>query len=67
MLNMSSSKGNMSSEITGQKELLGSYQLWTLSYVTTINLVYVMIAFILWYQFWVKNLGGNNFQIINDS
>jgi hypothetical protein len=42
----------------GQQLLFGSYKLWTLSQVSVINFIYVMIAVIIWYNIWVKNLGG---------
>jgi hypothetical protein len=32
--------------------------LWTLAYVVILNFMYVLIAIFLWYNIWVKNLGG---------
>lgn len=48
----------------GQQLLFGSYKLWTLSQVSVINFIYVMIAVIIWYNIWVKNLGGNRFDYL---
>jgi len=32
--------------------------LWTLGYVIILNFLYILVAFALWYNLWVKNLGG---------
>lgn len=40
--------------------------LWTLAYVIILNFICVIIAFVLWYHMWVKNLGGNLlFSVLN--
>ena len=44
--------------------LFGSYKLWTLSQVSVINFIYVLVAVIIWYHIWVKNLGGKRFQVL---
>lgn len=49
----------------GQQLLFGSYKLWTLSQVSVINFIYVMIAVIIWYNIWVKNLGGKRVDHLN--
>lgn len=33
-------------------------KLWTLLQVFAINFICVIVAFIIWYYAWVKNLGG---------
>ena len=38
--------------------------LWTLGYVIILNLIYVIVAVVLWYQLWIKNLGGKSLLII---
>ena len=61
MLNMTVANSSSIGAIT----LVGSqsdagYKLWTLAYIALFYFQAVVIAVILWYKLWVKNLGGKD-------